>query len=95
MRQYRTEEYKKNLEGNIFHPSNSDYKEYDGLKVKKIIKELTDKDYDRELLDDSDKNKEGKSRYLINCMYDIEIENGMRIQVFEDEINPKYCGDYE
>ena len=96
MRAYRTEEYKKNLEGNIFHNSSScDYKDCDGLKVKRIIRELTDKDYDRELIDDSDKNADGKSRYEINCMYEVEIENGRIIQVFEDEINPDYCGDFE
>ena len=96
MRTYRTEEYKKNLEGNIFRDSTSnDYKDCDGLKVKRVIRELTDKDYDRELIDDSDKNTDGKSRYEINCMYEVEIENGRIIQVFEDEINPDYRGDFE
>lgn len=52
------------------------------------------KEYDRELVDESDKNMDGKYRYEINCMYEIELENGEIINVYEDEINPDYKGDY-
>lgn len=54
MREYRTESYKKKLAGNKFFSSDSDLKKYDGMRVEKVIKELTEKDYDRELLDDTD-----------------------------------------
>lgn len=37
---------------------------------------------------------DGKYRYEINCMYEIELENGEIINVYEDEINPDYKGDY-
>ena len=67
---------------------------YTGLKVRKILRELTEKEYDRELVDESDKNIDGKYRYEINCMYEIELENGEIINVYEDEINPDYKGDY-
>ena len=69
MREYRTESYKKKLAGNKFFSSDSDLKKYDGMRVEKVIKELTEKDYDRELLDDTDRNEDGKRRYEINCMY--------------------------
>ena len=95
MREYKTDAYKKSLEGSIFHTTDSELKELDGLKVKKVIRELSDNEYDRELIDDSDKNEAGKYRYLINCMYEIELENGKIIQVFEDEINQEYSGDWE
>ena len=64
-------------------------------KVEKVIKELTEKDYDRELLDDTDRNEDGKRRYEINCMYEVKLQNGEIINAYEDEINPNYCGDYE
>ena len=67
---------------------------YTGLTVRKILRELTEKEYDRELVDESDKNMDGKYRYEINCMYEIELENGEIINVYEDEINPDYKGDY-
>ena len=63
MREYRTESYKKKLAGNKFFSSDSDLKKYDGMRVEKVIKELTEKDYDRELLDDTDRNEDGKRRY--------------------------------
>ena len=58
-------------------------------------KELTEKEYDRELIDDSDKNEQEKYRYLINTMYEVKLENDVIIQVFEDEINSDYCGSWE
>ena len=61
----------------------------------KVIKELTEKDYDRELLDDTDRNEDGKRRYEINCMYEVKLQNGEIINAYEDEINPNYCGDDE
>ena len=75
--------------------SDSDLKKYDGMRVEKVIKELTEKDYDRELLDDTDRNEDGKRRYEINCMYEVKLQNGEIINAYEDEINPNYCGDYE
>lgn len=48
----------------------------------------------KELVDESDKNIDGKYRYEINCMYEIELENGEIINVYEDEINPDYKEDY-
>lgn len=60
MRAYMTNEYKQNLIGNTFISSDSSEKEYDGLKVAEIIRELTEKDYDRELIDETDKNKKGE-----------------------------------
>lgn len=93
MREYRTESYKKKLAGNKFFSSDSDLKKYDGMRVEKVIKELTEKDYDRELLDDTDRNEDGKRRYEINCMYEVKLQNGEIINAYEDEINPNYCGD--
>ena len=87
MREYRTESYKKKLAGNKFFSSDSDLKKYDGMRVEKVIKELTEKDYDRELLDDTDRNEDG--------MYEVKLQNGEIINAYEDEINPNYCGDYE
>lgn len=49
----------------------------------------------RELLDDTDRNEDGKRRYEINCMYEVKLQNGEIINAYEDEINPNYCGDYE
>ncbi|WP_368265655.1 hypothetical protein, partial [Fusicatenibacter saccharivorans] len=89
------ESYKKKLAGNKFFSSDSDLKKYDGMRVEKVIKELTEKDYDRELLDDTDRNEDGKRRYEINCMYEVKLQNGEIINAYEDEINPNYCGDYE
>lgn len=94
MRDYRTDEYKKNLIGMTFYDSGNDYTEHNGTKVKKVIRELTENEYDRESLSD-DTNEQGKRRYLINCMYVIELSDGATIPVYEDEINPNYCGDYE
>ena len=69
MRAYMTNEYKQNLIGNTFISSDSSEKEYDGLKVVEIIRELTEKDYDRELIDGTDKNKKGEAGILsIPCM---------------------------
>ena len=84
----------KNLIGKTFTSSDSDLKKYDGLKVVEVVKELTEKDYDRELIDDSDKNEKGESRYLINTMYEVRLENNEVIQVYEDEINPDYTGNW-
>lgn len=95
MRQYRTEEYKESLIGNTFNTTDTELEKYNGLKVKRIICELNDKEYERELLDDGDKNSNGKRRYEMNCMYDVQLENDKIITVFEDEINPNYNGDYE
>ena len=86
MREYRTESYKKKLAGNKFFSSDSDLKKYDGMRVEKVIKELTEKDYDRELLDDTDRNEDGKRRYEINCMYEVKLQNGEIINAYEDEI---------
>ncbi len=95
MRQYRTEEYKESLIGNTFNTTDTEFEKYNGLKVKRIICELNDKEYERELLDDGDRNSSGKRRYEMNCMYDVQLENDKIITVFEDEINPNYNGDYE
>lgn len=95
MRQYRTEEYKESLIGNTFNTTDTELEKYNGLKVKCIICELNDKEYERELLDDGDRNSSGKRRYEMNCMYDVQLENDKIITVFEDEINPNYNGDYE
>ena len=95
MRGYRTKEYMDKLVGNVFRSKSDDLKAFSGLKVKKIIRELTEKDYDRELVDKTDKDESGNCRYEINCMYEIELENGEIINVYEDEVNPEYHGDYE
>lgn len=95
MRGYRTKEYMDKLVGNIFRSNSDNLKEFSGLKVKKIIRELTEKDYDRELVDKTDKDESGNCRYKINCIYEVELENGEIINVYEDEINPEYHGDYE
>lgn len=94
MRPYRTEEYKRKLIGNTFRDSGSDYKQHDGKKVQEIIRELTDKDYDRDELS-TDTNGYRKHRYMVNCMYAVKLEDGAVIPVYEDEINPEYCGDFE
>lgn len=94
MRAYMTNEYKQNLIGNTFISSDSSEKEYDGLKVAEIIRELTEKDYDRELIDETDKNKKGECRYLVNTMYEVRLENNEIITVYEDEINPDYRGSW-
>lgn len=83
------------LVGNVFRSKSDDLKAFSGLKVKKIIRELNEKDYDRELVDKTDKDESGNCRYEINCMYKIELENGEIINVYEDEVNPEYHGDYE
>lgn len=95
MRQYRTEEYKESLIGNTFNTTDTELEKYNGLKVKRIIHELTDEEYERELLDDGDINSNGKRRYEMNCMYEVQLENDEIINVFEDEINLNYFGDYE
>ena len=95
MRAYMTDEYKNRLIGKTLSSTYSDLKQYNGLKVVEVIKELTENDYDRELIDDSDKNAQGNCRYLINTMYEVRLENDVIIQVFEDEINPSYCGSWE
>lgn len=94
MRAYMTSEYMKNLEGKTFTSSDDDLKQYNGLKVIEVIRELTEKDYDRELIDNTDKNEKGESRYLINTMYEIRLENNEVITVYEDEINPDYIGSW-
>lgn len=95
MRLYMSNEYKQNLIGKTLSTTDSELKKYNGLKVTEIIRELTNKEYDRELIDDSNKNEQGKCRYLINTMYEIRLENNEVIQVFEDEINPDYKGSWE
>lgn len=95
MRPFMTEEYKKSLEGNTYTSSDSDLKMYDGLKVTKVIRELTNEDYDRELIDNTDKNEKGEPRYLINTMYEVLLENGETVSVYENEINPDYMGSWE
>lgn len=95
MRKYRTEEYLKKLIGNTFNTTDTELEKYNGLKVKRIIHELTDEEYERELLDDGDINSNGKRGYEMNCMYEVQLENDEIINVFEDEINPNYIGDYE
>lgn len=94
MRAYRTKEYLKKLIGMEFRDSGSDYTEHNGTVVKKIVRELTESEYEREELS-SDVNEYGKHRYLINYMYIVELSDGAVIPVYEDEINPEYCGDYE
>ena len=94
MRVYMSKEYMNNLVGKTFTSSDSELKQYDGLKVVEVIRELTEKDYDRELADDTDKNEKGESRYLINTMYEIRLENNEVITVYEDEINPDYTGSW-
>lgn len=95
MRAYMTDEYKNRLMGKTLSSTDSDLKQYNGLKVIEVVKELTEKEYDRDLIDGSDKNEQGKYRYLINTMYEVRLENDVIIQVFEDEINPDYCGSWE
>ena len=94
MRVYMSKEYMNNLVGKTFTSSDSELKQYDGLKVVEVIRELIEKDYDRELVDDTDKNEKGESRYLINTMYEIRLENNEVITVYEDEINPDYIGSW-
>lgn len=95
MRLYMSNEYKQSLVGKTLSTTDSEFKKYNGLKVTEVIRELTNEDYDRELIDDSNKNEQGKCRYLINTMYEIRLENNEVIQVFEDEINPDYKGSWE
>ena len=94
MRVYMSKEYMNNLVGKTFTSSDSELKQYDGLKVVEVIRELIEKDYDRELVDDTDKNEKDESRYLINTMYEIRLENNEVITVYEDEINPDYTGSW-
>lgn len=94
MRVYMTNEYKKSLEGKIFTSSDGELKQYDGLKVIEVVRELTEKDYDRELIDYTDKNEKGELRYLINTMYEVRLENNEVITVYEDEINSDYAGSW-
>ena len=94
MRAYMSKEYINSLIGKTFTSSDSELKQYDGLKVVEVIRELTEKDYDRELIDSTDKNEKGESRYLINTMYEIRLENNEVITVYEDEINPDYTGSW-
>ena len=94
MRVYMSKEYMNNLVEKTFTSSDSELKQYDGLKVVEVIRELTEKDYDRELVDGTDKNEKGESRYLINTMYEIRLENNEVITVYEDEINPDYTGSW-
>lgn len=94
MRKYMNDEYKQNLVGKTLLSTDSELKKYNGLRVAEVIRELTEKEYDRELIDDSDKNEQGKYRYLINTMYEVKLENNKTIQVFEDEINPDYTGSW-
>lgn len=70
------------LVGNVFRSKSDDLKVFSGLKVKKIIRELNEKDYDWELVDKTDKDESGNCRYKINCMYEIELENGEIINVY-------------
>lgn len=93
-RKYMSNEYMNSLIGKTFTSSDSELKQYDGLKVVEVIRELTEKDYDRELIDDTDKNEKGELRYLINTMYEIRLENNEVITVYEDEINPDYTGSW-
>lgn len=95
MRLYMSDEYKRSLVGKTLSTTDSEFKKYNGLKVTEVIRELTNEDYDRELIDDSNKNEQGKCRYLINTMYEIRLENNEVIQVFEDEINPDYKGSWK
>lgn len=95
MRLYMSDEYKRSLVGKTLSTTDSEFKKYNGLKVTEVIRELTNEEYDRELIDDSNKNEQGKCRYLINTMYEIRLENNEVIQVFEDEINPDYKGSWE
>ena len=76
MRPYRTKEYMDNLAGNKFVSSCDDLAIYTGLTVRKILRELTEKEYDRELVDESDKNMDGKYRYGENGARFWEIYNG-------------------
>lgn len=94
MREYMTKEYMNNLIGKKFVSSDGELKQYDGLKVVEVIRELSDKDYDRELIDETNKNEKGESRYLINTMYEVRLENDKIITVYEDEINTDYCGSW-
>ena len=94
MREYMTNEYKQSLVGKTFTSSDGELKQYDGLKVIEVVRELTEKDYDRELIDETDKNEKGESRYLINTMYEVRLENNEVIAVYEDEINPEYAGSW-
>lgn len=95
MRTYMSKEYMEKLIGNVFHSSDSDLNKFDGLHVVEVIRELTEKEYDRELIDDTDKNEIGESRYLINTMYEVRLENDEVVTVYEDEINPDYTGSWE
>lgn len=94
MRTYMTKEYMDDLLGKTFTSRDSELKQYDGLKVIEVVKELTEKDYDRELVDYTDKNEKGQMRYQINTMYKVRLENNVVITVYEDEINPDYAGSW-
>ena len=94
MRTYMTKEYMDDLLGKTFTSRDSELKQYDGLKVIEVVKELTEKDYDRELVDYTDKNEKGQMRYQINTMYKVRLENNVVITVYEDEINPDYTGSW-
>lgn len=95
MRPYRTKKYMDNLAGNKFISSCNDLAIYTGLKVRNEYSvTYQKKSTTGNLLTESDKNIDGKYRYEINCMYEIELENGEIINVYEDEINPDYKGDY-
>ena len=94
MRVYMTRDYMDNLVGKKFVSSDGDLKKFDGLKVTEIIRELTEKDYDRELIDETDTNEKGEPRYLINTMYEARLENDEVVSVYEDEINPDYAGSW-
>ena len=50
MRPYRTKKYMDNLAGNKFISSCDDLAIYTGLKVRKILRELTEKEYDKECI---------------------------------------------
>lgn len=95
MRAYMSEEYKRKLIGNTFVSKAGDLESFSGLKVVEVIRELTEKDYDRELVDDTDKNENSELRYEINTMYQVRLENDEVVCVYEDEINPEYTGSWE
>jgi len=95
MRAYMNNEYMRNLVGQTLTTTDSELKKYNGLKVVEVVRELSEKEYDRELIDDSDKNEQGQYRYLINTMYEVRLENNEVVTVFEDEINPNYRGSWE
>jgi|GEM_PF-6209338 len=86
MRPYKQKEELEAFIGNVFTATSDMLSGYNGLKVKRVIRELDGSEYERELVDETDVNDAGECRYLINTMLRVELEDGTEIVVYEDEI---------